>query len=228
MSYLQELIKIRGCSPQACFLDSRIFFAIYYKTQDDAFKLAAKNWLKAVKRQESFVAGHDVVIEKEISSEADFKKVWMQINTHSNLKNGKVWVGNIFSHASKQDDSNDGLEFARGAQNDGTLKQSEILSLQKLPWADNAYLILTGCNTGLIDQRGWCPAKSFALKQGVITIGQTGYAYFSNQWKTYSEKSPADKNIYLWAYARGKNGAYGLLSSGNRMPGKVFYFGKKK
>ncbi len=219
MYYIKELVKTRGNSPQACFQYSRLFFSIYYKTKDNAFKHAAKTWAKAVKRQEYFVNGHDIFIEKEVKSESDFKLAWMQIDTISKTTNSQVWSGNIFSHASKQENQQDGLEFIQGSQNDGTVKQSEILSLARLNWSEYGYLILSGCNTGLINDRGWAPAKAFAFKQKIPTLGQAGYAYFSNNWASYSEKNPSDTNICLWAFKRGKNGA---LGNGIRMPAKIF------
>jgi hypothetical protein len=125
----------------------------------------------------------------------------------------------VLSHASKQTDSNDGLEFVKDDTDDGTLKQGEISALDKLPWSTHGYLLLCGCNTGLAGARGWTPAQAFAARQGVPTLGQNGYAYFSKDWSSYTEKSAGDTKISLWAYQRGKNG---MLGSGCRLLGRVF------
>jgi hypothetical protein len=93
------------------------------------------------------------------------------------------------------------------------------LRWQSCPGQAMVFLILSGCNTGLINDRRWAPAHSFALGQGVPTVGQDGYAYFSNRWSSYNEKSAADSQICLWAYARGQNG---FLGGGGRVSGIVY------
>lgn len=221
MYYITELIGARTAPPNVCFATPRIFFAIYYQVADHAFKYAAETWVRVVKKQEYYIANHDEFYIKEVKSESEFKAAWNEVNAKALSRGGEVWAGNIFSHASKQDDSQDGLEFLSGVGNDGTLKKSEIDGLVKLPWSRFGYLILTGCNTGLVNERSWAPARAFAQRQGVPTLGQTGYAYFSTDWDTYKQKSPADKHICLWAYKRGKNGMFG---DGKRMPGSVFTY----
>jgi hypothetical protein len=89
-----------------------------------------------------------------------------------------------------------------------------------MPWNPDGYLILSGCNTGLLGaKRTWCPAMEFAQHQGVRTLGQTGYSYFSSNWGSHTTATPTHTNITLRAYKRGRNGA---LGSGLRMKGKVF------
>ena len=99
-----------------------------------------------------------------------------------------------------------------------TGQQIEILALSKLNWAADGLLTLLGCNTGLAGKRGWTPASVFAKAQGVSTIGQAGYAYFSTS-KTSYVKIGSGQSIYLWAYNRGKNAAFG---AGARMAGVTF------
>jgi hypothetical protein len=67
--------------------------------------------------------------------------------------------------------------------------------------------------------RGWTPAEVIAKAQRVRTIGQAGYAYFSQNYTTYVEWHPSYPVVYLWAYHRAKNG---LAGGGERMPGKEF------
>ena len=62
-------------------------------------------------------------------------------------------------------------------------------------------------------------AGEFASGQQVTTPGQVGYGYFSKVWDDYSETSPSDSPVALWAYRRGKNGA---LGNGNRIPARIF------
>lgn len=179
MYSITELIASRESPPLACLNYVRVFFSIYYKVPDHAFKRAAETWKLICRQQEFFIPGYDQFIEKEVHTEEEFNIAWMQINIVALQCGGKVWAGNIFSHASKQEDSEDGLEFISGGLNDGTLKKTEIKGLVKLPWSEYGYLILSGCNTGLVNKRGWAPASAFAFKQGVPTLGQIGYAYFS-------------------------------------------------
>ena len=50
----------------------RLFFIIYYRVTDNAFKKSAETWLDIVK-QRYFFDRQDMSIEKEVSSEGDFK-----------------------------------------------------------------------------------------------------------------------------------------------------------
>lgn len=78
------------------------------------------------------------------------------------------------THASKQTEGNDGLEFLPDSEQNGTLQFGEISRLEQLGWARNAALILSGCNTGLILGRGCSPAQALATQQKVKTLGQNG------------------------------------------------------
>lgn len=216
---LPELAPFR---PGVCHANppKRLFFALYYKTDDDAFKRAAATWKKEVQSWEGYFSGPDAFYEKEIVSEADFKHAWQEIADKAKKESRVAWMGNCFTHASKQTDGNDGLEFLSGNGEDGTLKRAEISSLPKLPWDKaSGCLILSSCNSGLLGRRAWTPAETFAKSQGVVTLGQTGYAYFSTEWNKYDKSTPESNPLYLWAYQRGQNSTFG---NGCRMFGKVY------
>lgn len=222
MYQISELTGYRPTPRSACWVKPRLFFSLYYKVPDNAFKNAATTWKDVVKHQENFSTQEgDFFFEREIQSETDFKTAWDELNSKAVAGNFQVWVGHLLTHASKQTNSNDGLEFQSDVGNDGTLKQEEISKLMKLPWSEYGYLILAGCNTGLTGARGWSPAQTFALHQGVPTLGQAGYGYFSTDWNSYDEISSGDTRICLWAFRRGKNGAFG---GGERIPATVYKF----
>ena len=77
----------------------------------------------------------------------------------------------VFSHSSKTDGGNDGLEFlsTRNDRNevteDGTISYDEISQLEKLRWSPNANLVLHGCNTGLRGTSVQSIADVFAIRQ---------------------------------------------------------------
>ena len=209
---LPELAPFR---PGVCSARTRLFFAIYYQVDDNAFKRAAATWKKSLETSEGYFPGADAFYEKEVSTEADFKQAWQEIADKAAKEKRVVWMGNCFTHASKQTDGNDGLEF-RG----GTLTKAEIASLPKLPWdSSSGCLILSSCNSGMLGSRSWAPAQAFASAQSVLALGQLGYAYFSTKFDKYVESKPDSDPLYLWAYKRGKNSWFG---NGCRLLGKVF------
>lgn len=181
--------------------------------------MASSTWLTETKKCNLFNARTDACIEIEVTTESDFKNAWSSIAHTAKQGRYTVWRGNIFSHASKQVEGNDGLEFTPDSEQNGTLQFREISRLQQLDWGNNAVLLLSGCNTGLTSGRGWSPAQAFATQQKVKTLGQKGFSYFSNSWENYSQKSPRDQRICLWAYERGQNG---LLGGGRRISGQIF------
>ena len=200
----------------------RLFFTLYYEhpamVPDAAFKRAAATWQKSISKLESFRVGIDLFVDQAVKTEPQFRNAWNGIANQAKVNNMPVWVGNVLSHASK-DTSQDGLEFA-SVRSDGTISQPDIKALDAMPWDKSGYLILSGCNTGLLGaKRSWCPAQEFAQKQGVRTLGQTGYAYFSSNLDRYATATTGHTSIALWAYKRGKNGVVG---SGSRMHGRVF------
>jgi hypothetical protein len=191
----------------------RLFFTIYYTAVDHAFKRAALTWLKEIKGRHAF-GGADLEVATEVGTEQAFVSAWNDVAAAARKAKASVYAGNLLTHASKQSGRGDGLEFKGG-----TLTHHEIVGLPRLPWSKRGFLILSGCNTGLILDRAWAPAHSFALSQGVPTVGQAGFSYFSNVWRRYSVTTPADASIALWAYARGQNSLFG---SGNRTAGIVY------
>ena len=221
MTLVPELKRAIG-APAVCHAKGRIFFAIYYDPpdDDDAFKRAATYWQKRLQIHGE-ASAHDPFIMRPVTFERGFKLAWSHIAATAKNKGMEVAGGQIFSHASKQENGEDGLEF-RGSSDpaDGqTLKGEEIDQLEKLPWSTDGFLILSGCNTGLVKKRGWAPARRFAKAQGVATLGLPGYGYFSKKWERYKETTARDQEIYLWAYRRGRNSP---LGGGHRMPGVVF------
>ena len=218
--------ELRGAitvsAPAASYVKGRIFFAIYYDPpdDDDAFKRAATFWQKRLVLQGA-ASAHDPFILRGVTFERDFKLAWAHVAAAARTRGMEVGGGQIFSHASKQANGEDGLEF-RGSPDtaDGqTLKGEEIDRLERLPWSKDGFLILSGCNTGLVEDRGWAPARRFAKAQGVTALGLPGYGYFSRTWDRYKETTAKDQEIYLWAYRRGRNSP---LGGGNRLPGLVF------
>jgi len=201
-----------------------LYFAIYYKEEDDAFKLAANTWKNNIMSNKN----KDIhfFIDKEVETENDFKNAWKVLYKEATDKNMIVLEGRIFSHASKTDETEtDGLEFAPDLTNQAigsTLEYEEIKNLEVLPWSKSGQLILHGCNTGL-ERGGWSPAQIFCNSQNVTTIGQAGYAYFSEKDIEYIEFNGLSQgeSLFLWAYERRKN-AFLLLGSGEKIPGNKF------
>ena len=187
---------------------------IYYDVLDKAFERAAR-WHSKNLSSTSLVEFASVVTKQ------DFLNAWNGIRQQAITNNTNIASIHLFTHASKQDNLQDGLEFASSLDesNTSTLTRNEILNLAKMPWSTLAYMHLYGCNTGLVETRGWCPAATFSIAQGVKAIGQTGWAYFSTNKSDYSEASPSDNKLYLYAYNRGRNN---ILGDGNLMEEAVF------
>jgi hypothetical protein len=74
-------------------------FSIYYKTQDDAFKLAAQNWRMKITAQESFNPAVDHFYAKEVLTEGGIVDAWNEIKNTVQKKNFSVWVGHLLTHA---------------------------------------------------------------------------------------------------------------------------------
>lgn len=90
---------------------ARLFFSIYYNVQNRAFALASSTWLTETKKCNRFNARKDACIEIEVTTETDFRNAWSSVARTATQGRYVVWRGNIFSHASKQTEGNDGLEF---------------------------------------------------------------------------------------------------------------------
>jgi hypothetical protein len=183
-----------------------VCFAIYYEVADRAFYRAALTY--------ELESPYSSILKERVLTMSDFARAWRSVQARSESTGLPVHRGIIFSHASKGS-SNDGLEFRAASDEDGTLSRSEIAALPKLNWHPEGELILAGCNTGVAGKRGWTPAGLFAKNQGVKTLGQAGYAYFSRISHSYSKIDATSQTVYLRAYKRGRNGAFG---NGARMP----------
>jgi hypothetical protein len=218
MYEISELRRVRPAA-MACTIQPRLFFALYYRVEDDAFRHAARTWLDDMKQQEGYSLADDELF-LEITTEKDFRFAWCMVSARASEGGTKVMAGAIFSHATLQSDGRDGLELGANLDHDGTLKRDEIPCLPVLPWAKDGYLVLTGCNTGNAQARDWSPAELFARHQRVMTLGQTGFSTFSKSWCTHRRNwLPAREHIALWAYRRTDNDEEG---DGARMEGAIF------
>lgn len=203
---------------------------IYYdkakKGDDKAFERASNYCMSQMKVE---YCGENYVFKTyKITSGIDFKKVWTSIHTELNTKVGKVKKMHIFSHSSKTEGGNDGLEFLSTRNNkdvvieDGTISFGEIRALEKLRWSADSDLVLHGCNTGLRGTEAQCIADVFANRQVKCRVhGQKGWAYFSKKENIYERTSPADTVIYLWAYSRGSNNYVGNINGGEKIPALI-------
>jgi len=195
-------------------LFNRIVFGIYYQTADNAFQRALETEI----RELNLDAEVDVIV-RGVKHEDQFKAAWSAIAKHARDTSSEIILGLVFTHASKPTGEDSGLEFYPSPGNDATLKRAEMASLEKLPWAVDARLDLRGCNTGSTGtRRNWSPASEMAASQGVTTLGQMGYSYFSSSREKYQPLESTSKNAYLWAYERRKNG---LTGDDRQIPAKV-------
>jgi hypothetical protein len=181
-------------------------FALYYEVSDRAFERAARWW------ERSTVVLDVISVVLGFRTKAEFLSLWSYLS--ANCGSGLIREAHVFSHASKGDET-DGIEFS-----DNTLTRNNIADLPRLNWKPGATLVLHSCNTGVIGERGWTPAAEFAVSQGIFTIGQSGYAYFSETDHQYKESSSTATEMYLWAYQRRRNG---FMGDGSKMPGVMFY-----
>jgi hypothetical protein len=211
----------RSATPTAAPAKRRLFFAIYYRVKDQAFKRAADTWERESRQAFQFKDGVDLFLSIEVGSESEFKAAWKRIHSESRGKFATVVQGQIFSHASKSGNGEqNGLEFTKDTDEDGTLLRAEIESLAPLNWdSRQGHLILSGCNSGLMGSRQWSPAEIFARTQEVMTTGQRGYAYFSPSPDKYVEINNNSTTVYLWAFKRRRNGWAG---DGGRMDSVIF------
>ena len=201
----------------AVYPEPRIFFTMEYVDADRSFARAAETWRRIVPQAARFNPAQDEVLNWVVPTEGEFRRVWALVAEACRIRKAKPFFGAVFSHASKNGAAN-GLEFRPAPGDDGTLSHGEISGLEVLPWHEDGALVLTGCNSGATGTRGWSPAAAFATRQGVRTLGQTGYAYFSRRWTQYEEIRSTDRDLCLWAFRRRRNGMFG---DGARMPGRV-------
>lgn len=212
---------------QTTSANSYFAFTIYYRVADKAFARAAETWKKEILTDPALIKNHGGIpasnfLMQEVYTERSFMEAWNAIRLAVIMRKGTILRGNILSHASKGG-ADTGLEFHAGdtLENDTTpttLDRSELEKLSVLPWEPNdGLLVLSGCNTGLMKERGWAPAQVLARKQKVPTVGQSGYAYFSREKDYYREWGSDAANVYLWAYERGRNTGTLGIGSGKRM-----------
>lgn len=204
-------------------------FAIYYDhVTDRAFERAADSFLRQAQR---WFPGA-VPLRYGATSVPDLLRAWDRVAAEVGGAGSRILCGALLTHASKggpyPGGGEGGLEFApldRATQTcptDITVENAQIGRMTQLPWASGAFLVLCGCNTGIGAAGHASVAQSFALRQGVTTIGQGGFAYFSTRWLYHRTAHPHDAEICLWAFARGRNSRLPPLASGLRLEGRVF------
>ena len=198
------------------------YFSIYY--QDDpahSFERASNTW---VSDTGSVAPSGEIIswLVEPFTTESDFKMAWSKIHSIVTQNKGIIGKGQVFSHASKEPGSRgeEGIE-CRLLATDGTITKAEIEALPRLNWDTRGVLILAGCNTGLKGKRGWSPAESFANTQKVKTIGQAGFAFFSEDPSVHKTISASSAKVYLWAFERRQN--VKGWGSDKRMPGITYY-----
>lgn len=198
----------------------RLIFGIYYQVEDHAFKRALQTELDLVRASVMWDPDRDIIVMKEVRHEPDFKRAWTDIHAETQTSNFEVIKGYVFTHASKPTGERSGLEFAPLNGADATLRRDEIEALAKMPWSSDAILDLRGCNTAMVgERRSWSIAEVMAKAQGVKTVGQMGYSYFSESRMEYVPITPSTKRVHLWAFHRKKNQ---LLGDGSMIPAKTY------
>lgn len=204
-------------------------FALYYdNVADRAFERAADTFL----RQAALWFPGSVPLKYGATSVADLLRAWDRVAREVNGAASRILCGALFTHASQggpyPGGGEGGLELApidratRTCPTDITVENAQIGRMTQLPWAPNAFLLCCGCNTGTSSAPGHpSVAQSFAVRQGVRTVGQQGFSSFSMRWSYYRRTTPATAEMCLWAYSRGSN-TFPLFATGARLPGLVF------
>jgi hypothetical protein len=208
-------------------------FVIYYvntTVPDLAFERAAVTFLNRAQR---WFPG-SIPLNYPVTTVTDFLIAWDRIAATVNAAGGQVHCGAILTHAEAGGRSSSGREggleftphdpYARICELDITVQNAQIGRLTRLPWARHGFLVLCGCNTANPAQPGETPvAQTFALRQGVPTLGQVGFSSFSTTWDTLTRTTPASREICLWAYGGLRNMlAWGQSATGRRLPARVF------
>jgi len=204
-------------------------FAIYYdNVADRAFERAADTFL----RQAQLWFPGAVPLRYGATSVADLLRAWDRVAAEANGAGSSVLCGALFSHASQGGPYPGGLEgglelapvdrATMTCPTDITVENAQIGRMTQLPWAANGFLLLCGCNTATASEPGHAPvAQTFALRQGVRTLGQSGFSSFSMRWGYYRRTDAATREMCLWAYARGRN-RFPLFATDARIEGRVF------
>lgn len=215
-------------------LHRRLFFVLFYNNPgndaDGAFLRAALTCVDAMKRAHGYDPAVDQMLVRPASTEAAFVQAWRAIGRACEGARARVYEGRVLFHASVRGDAT-GIEFR-----DGTLEQHEIEGLPRLPWGPGARLHIVGCNTGLggdeiapgwSTPRAWIPAQAFADAQLVKTLGEAGFAYFSQDPERYVANDGRCPTLHLAAFRRRRNlGVSGaVLADGDgapRIPARLF------
>ena len=173
--------------------------AIYYSRFDQPeFRRAAETYKNEIERSSTFNSKCDSVIIKGALTADEFRKVWGEVNNETRKEGNqyKIKSLHIFTH------SGPGRLFLYGT----SLNASTMEALTRLNWAAGGHVICHGCSTGVHDEDGNSVAKSLAAGQGVRSLGQTGFAQFSenlNRRTWFTRVDSDSQNVYLWSYGDG-------------------------
>jgi hypothetical protein len=233
----QQIKSIHGTT-ELCTSDAqlaktekvKLFFAIYYIVSDNAFQKAANTWRKSIGLK-GYSEGSVHFMDLGVKTELQFKDAWSSIYEIAITNKYDIVEGRLFVRASLGHGDNQGLEFQsenievgghESNYGDSTLQYTEMKSLEVLPWHAKARLWIHGCNTG-VERDGWSPAQIFANRQGVITYGIMGYAYFSEQYDFYDRHDLFGNDpLYLRAFKRRLNVKDGEDATGAAISEKRF------
>ena len=205
------------------------YFAIYYsnskKDPDASFKRAAETWKKDRESQKDFNPACDEVILKAAKTENEFITAWAEIKAEVEARKTtlpddyKIAEGAVFVHGGWGT-----LYFVPDSgttPSDGELNAAEQKSLDGLQWAEGSFLSLHACNSA--SGGASSTAQNFADKQGVLTRGEDGFAYFSESENSYVEINSSSKSVYLRAIKRRKNGSYPWYDDWNKVLNRVHF-----
>ncbi len=204
---------------EVCTPPGDLYFAIYYIAPDGtrSFERAAETWHRRLCQTPGFE--DDQYLAIGVLTEEEFVDAWLQVEAEARRRHAVVREGHIYTHSSLHG-SETGLEFQRSA-NGVTLTEPEIRALPPLPWHPDGRLVLHSCNSG-VDRDGWSPAKAFGRGQRVRTIGQTGFAFFSQEESKWVEIDQSSPVVFLRAYYHGRNALWHpieqVTSSNEAMP----------
>lgn len=135
--------------------------------------------------------------------EESFINAWTALVVLSEMY--KIYGVAIFGHHGVTDTGESVfLGWSPDSTDDNTqIDGPEIETLEKLNWIkEKSFLFLAACN---LDEGSNNVAQAFFERQGVQTISSKAYSYFSTNYLTYHETSPASEQMYLLPFRRGVN-----------------------
>jgi hypothetical protein len=142
-----------------------------------------------------------------VTTESDFVNSWNTVATTYQANGDNVSGVTYFGHGGNDDRTGEGeLYFRSSLTANGTLDSGEISALTVLPYTSDATITLNSCNSGVGQASA---AQNFANTQGVPTFGTNGYAYFSSVFGIYTPIDANTQRVFLEAYNRGQNSAFG-------------------